>query len=123
MDRGRVAAKEDAMSPARTYRPAQARRLLVINPETHRWKESRFDDLVEWLKPGDALVVNDAATFPASPDARNVRGEMMELRILGGGGHGGRWQAVALGAGNRRTPTEHRASAPPIAVGDRLTIA
>jgi S-adenosylmethionine:tRNA ribosyltransferase-isomerase len=76
-------------------------------------------DLPRWLSAGDALVVNDAATLPASLRGRTVRGEPIELRLLGLP-RDGRARGVLLGAGDFRTRTEHRAAPPPVDAGDVL---
>jgi S-adenosylmethionine:tRNA ribosyltransferase-isomerase len=59
--------------------PAEARglrrdqvRLLVSTPWGHR--HTRFVDLVDWLEPGDLLVVNRSATLPASLPAVGAAG-------------------------------------------------
>ena len=59
--------------------PAEARglrrdgvRLLVSTAQGHR--HARFVDLVDWLNPGDLLVVNRSATLPASLPALGALG-------------------------------------------------
>jgi len=42
---------------------------------------SRFDDLAEFLSPGDLLVVNTSATFPAALPAEREDGTELELRL------------------------------------------
>ncbi len=49
-------------------RPAEPRdssRLLVVDPGTDSWHDSRFADLAELLQPGDTLVFNDTKVIPA----------------------------------------------------------
>lgn len=65
---------------------------------------------------GDALVVvNDAATLPASLQA-TLRGLPVELRLAAAEP----WRAVVFGAGDWRMRTEDRPAPPRVAVGDRL---
>lgn len=53
------------------------------------------------------MVVNDAATVPASIHGETVAGHPVELR-LAAQLTSTNFQAIALGAGDWRTPTEHR---------------
>jgi S-adenosylmethionine:tRNA ribosyltransferase-isomerase len=118
-------------------------RLLVLDPRAGDWRDARVRDLPRHLSAGDLLVVNDAATVPASLSAVTARGEPVEVRLaahLGdepegtkspNGGSGQhpvlarreRWRAVLLGAGDWHTRTEHRAAPPPVGRGERLRIA
>jgi S-adenosylmethionine:tRNA ribosyltransferase-isomerase len=96
-------------------------RLLVIDPAAGTWADGRIGDLEHRL--GDALlVVNDAATQPASLRARGPRGEALELR-LAGGPEEGEWRAVLFGEGDWRTRTEDRPPPPRLGQGDRVTVA
>jgi S-adenosylmethionine:tRNA ribosyltransferase-isomerase len=97
-------------------------RLLVVDKGAGRWDEGRVRDLPRWLRTGDLLVVNDAATVPASFFARTGAGGRVELRLAAQVKEES-WLAVLFGAGDWRTRTEHRPPPPPIAVGDILTIA
>ena len=89
-------------------------RLLVIDPRAGSWCDARVRDLSRHLLAGDLLVVNDAATVPASLRAVTALGRPVELRLAAHRG-GNRWQAVLLGAGDWRTRTEHRAAPPRVA--------
>lgn len=111
------------MTPA--TRPPPSRddiRLLVVDPRSGAVADRRFDALPALLGPGDLLVVNDAATLPASLFARGPGGADIEVRLLGPTA-GERWRAVLLGAGSWRQRTEERPPPPPIAVGSRLSFA
>lgn len=81
-------------------------------------------DLPRLLQPGDLLVLNDAATLPASLIGVGPEGIAIELRLLPThaltAGADEVWPAVLLGAGDWRTPTEHRAAPPRLQPGDRL---
>jgi S-adenosylmethionine:tRNA ribosyltransferase-isomerase len=94
------------------------RRLLHVDPRRGTLTDTRIDSLPELLRPGDLLVVNDAATLPASLHG-TARGEPIELR-LAGEEHDGSWRAVAFGAGDWRTPTESRPAPPALARGEAL---
>ena len=63
------------MTPARTY-PARRDdvRLLVIDPAAASFAETRTTSLPALLRSGDLLVVNDAATLPASLRGQDAQG-------------------------------------------------
>lgn len=97
-----------------------AERLLVIDPSSEALEDARVADLPRFLRAGDLLVVNDAATLPASLFAKGPAGEAMELRLA----HrrdDGTWDVVLFGDGDWRTRTEHRSPPPPLSPGDVLT--
>ena len=95
-------------------------RLLHLDPRRGTLADTHIDALPELLRPEDLLVVNDAATLPASLHG-TVRGEAIELR-LAGEEPDGTWRAVAFGAGDWRTPTESRPPPPALAPGDALDL-
>jgi S-adenosylmethionine:tRNA ribosyltransferase-isomerase len=68
------------IAPARAPRSGfQSERLLVIDPLTRRFGDYRIDELPRLFRPGDLLVLNDAATLPASLRV----GPELELRLIG----------------------------------------
>jgi S-adenosylmethionine:tRNA ribosyltransferase-isomerase len=77
-------------------------------------------DLPSRLRAGDLLVVNDAATLPASLHGHATDGAPVEVRLLGPAEEG-TWTAAVLGAGNWRWRTEDRPAPPPLPVGSTLT--
>ena len=93
-------------------------RLLHVDLRRGMLSDTSIDSLPELLRPEDLLVVNDAATLPASLHGTG-RGEPIELRLAGEGADG-TWHAVAFGAGDWRTPTESRPPPPTLAPGDAL---
>jgi S-adenosylmethionine:tRNA ribosyltransferase-isomerase len=97
-------------------------RLLHVDPDTRRLVDRGIDELPSLLAHGDLLVVNDAATLPASLGGRMTDGADIELR-LAGEQRNGSWRAVLFGSGDWRTPTEHRPAPPPVRLGDRILIA
>ncbi len=99
---------------------ADAERLLVIDAGTGGLADRRVGDLPALLAGDDLLVLNDAATLPASLFARTVTGAELELRLAGQDSGG--WLAVVLGAGDFRTRTEDRPLPPPLVEGDTLVV-
>jgi S-adenosylmethionine:tRNA ribosyltransferase-isomerase len=116
------------MNPATFPRDERGRtRLLIVDPRSGRRADALARDLPDWLGAGDLLIVNDAATLPASLRGRGARAEAVredrresevEIRLTGLGD--ATWRAVLFGAGDWRTPTEHRPPPPTLAVGDRV---
>ncbi len=108
------------MTPASTY-PAERDgvRLLVVDPAAGRYRETRMTDLPTLLAPGDLLVVNDAATLPASLAGHDERGRPVEARLLAHDG-GSMFRAVLFGAGDWRQRTEDRPPPVPVPMGAEL---
>lgn len=94
--------------------------MLAIDSLTGRYRDLRLIDLPDLLGEGDLLVVNDAATLPAS-----LRGEIggapVELRLVA---HidGTRWTAVLFGAGDWRMATENRPPPPLVTEAERIAL-
>lgn len=105
------------MKPATRPRAQSDReRLLVIDPAREGFADCQIDDLPNFLNKGDALVLNDAATLPASLRA----GPELELRLMSEL-EDGVWLALCLGAGDHRVATEQRGIPPLLAVGAELS--
>lgn len=106
-------------------RPPEAK-LLVIDAHgeiTHA-PRARF---VEFLRPGDLVIANDAATLPASLHGEHVpSGGAVEVRLAGrrslAPADVRRFTAVVFGAGDYHTRTEDRPPPPPLEPGDRLAL-
>lgn len=108
------------MKPATSPRArASEARLLVIDPARSRLSDARAESLGRLLEPEDLLVVNDAATLPASLAGRTSEGEVIEAR-LAGPPDGNLWVAVLFGAGDWRDRTEDRLPPPEVMPGERL---
>src|SRR5438067_2180730 len=106
-------------------RPPQAKLLVVDARRTLR--HAPRSAFVEFLRPGDLVIANDAATLPAS--LRGVHagtGAHVEVRLAGRPSLNPedvcRFSAVVFGAGDFRTRTEDRPAPPTLAAGDRLTL-
>lgn len=106
-------------------RPADAK-LLVID----EWGAVRHlprADFSTLVQPGDLVVVNDAATLPASLGGVHVpTGQRVEVRLAGRGSlqprDVTRFTAVVFGAGDYRMPTEDRPAPPVLSPGDTLKL-
>jgi len=92
--------------------------MAVVDPRRGATTVAPVAALVALLDPGDLLVVNDAATLPAS---LQIEGEALELRLLQRL-QDGAWDAALLGAGDWRTPTEKRPEPRAVGVGERLSL-
>ena len=86
------------MNPAIRPRDASdGARMLVIDGD--RLVDERIEQLPERLRRGDLLVVNDAATLPASMRAATPGGAPLEIR-LAARQLDGTWQVVLFGDGD-----------------------
>lgn len=103
--------------PATEPRPASDVRVLVLERDGARVAPAAA--LPDLLAPGDLVVVNDAATLPASVAAR-AGDEPVEVRLLAAPDRDLVAPAALLGAGDFRTPTEHRPAPPVLAPGATL---
>jgi S-adenosylmethionine:tRNA ribosyltransferase-isomerase len=82
---------------------------------------------VEFLRPGDLVIANDAATLPASLRGEHVPGGgPVEVRLAARRSLAPedvrRFSAVVFGAGDYRTRTEDRPPPPTLRPGDRLAL-
>ncbi len=109
------------MKAARAPRADKTKvRLLIV--KEGGIEDSFIKSLPDYLRPEDLLVVNDAATLPASLRGRDSRNNPVELRLTAQLDERV-WQAVAFGAGDWRTPTEERPLPPRFGKGDEIRIA
>jgi S-adenosylmethionine:tRNA ribosyltransferase-isomerase len=106
-------------------RPAEAK-LLVVDGSGAMCHAAR--GMLPWfLRAGDLVVANDAATLPASLTGMHVpSGEVIEVRLAGRRSLAAhavrRFSAIAFGAGDFHMRTEDRPPPPRLAPGDRLTL-
>ena len=106
-------------------RPADAK-LLVVDGSgviTHRQRR----DWLDYLRPGDLIIANDAATIPASLSGRHLKtGLPIEIRLAARRSLSPTdvecFSAVAFGAGDFRMPTERRPPPPAMDAGDVLEL-
>ena len=96
-------------------------RLVVVDRARDELRVEPFAALPRVLRSGDLVVVNDAATLPASLRGATRRGEPFELR-LSAPVDGTRLFGVLFGAGDHRTRTEDRPAPPDQSVGDRVRL-
>lgn len=113
------------MKPATRPRSLRKLRILVVDALTGVQGTHPARSLPDLLRAGDLVVVNDAATLPASLQARTAAGAAVELRIVGAtdvDGSAVHFTAALLGSGDWRTPTEDRPPPPAVWPGDVLAI-
>jgi S-adenosylmethionine:tRNA ribosyltransferase-isomerase len=112
------------VDPSARRRAARAAlpRAAAVSPrssERRGFVDGWIDDLRVLLREGDLLVVNDAATLPASLRAVTGSGVPVEVRLVGGEGDGC-WRAALFGAGDWRQRTEDRPPPPALGMGEVL---
>jgi S-adenosylmethionine:tRNA ribosyltransferase-isomerase len=106
-------------------RPIDAK-LLVLGRDGRLIHALRAD-LIRFLRRGDVVVANDAATLPASlggvhiPSGAAIEVRLAAVRSLRADALR-RSHAVVFGAGDFRTRTEHRPPPPQLAPGDGLRL-
>jgi S-adenosylmethionine:tRNA ribosyltransferase-isomerase len=99
-------------------RPAPTRdasRLLVIDRARGAFEDHRFAELVDLLRPGDCLVVNNSRVIPARVLARDTGGREVEILFFEAI-DGRRWRALT------RPGRRSRAGAELVAGGARLRV-
>ncbi len=94
-------------------------KLLVIDAAENRVQDAKIGDLAQLLAPGDLIVVNDAATFPASLRGRTRSGELVEARLVEAPLQR-KARAVLFGAGDWQTKTEDRKAPPAMKADDEI---
>jgi S-adenosylmethionine:tRNA ribosyltransferase-isomerase len=99
---------------------SKAIKMLLIDPE-RGFMDASSSMLAELLQPTDLLVVNDAATLPASLAARTLEGHPLEIRLVDAP-YARSTRAVLLGAGDYHTKTEDRPEPPALKVGQPLVV-
>jgi S-adenosylmethionine:tRNA ribosyltransferase-isomerase len=107
------------VKPATTPRSAKDIRVLVVDGASGAMRVAASADIASLFEPGDLLVVNDAATLPASLFAKTDLGEDIELRLVTSVSDRV-WTVALLGRGDYHTRTEDRPLPPSLDVGNRL---
>ena len=110
----------------RPIQRAPGARLLVVD-EHGMVSHHERGEFVNVVRPGDAVIANDAATLPASLFGTHVpTGRAIELRLAARQSLSPdavtQFGAVVFGTGDFRTPTERRALPPPMQAGDCLRL-
>jgi len=104
------------LAPARSPRSGfQSGRLLVIDPKNARFSDHGIAELPRFLHRQDLLVLNDAATLPASLWAEPA----LELRLVAAEDDGSFW-AISFGSGDWRVRTEARGTPRSLRSGEFL---
>ncbi len=106
-------------------RPADAK-LLVVDEQRNIIHVPR-SAFVEFLRPNDLVIANDAATLPASlTGLHGPTGKQIEVRLAGRPSLDpmdvSRFSAVVFGDGDFHTRTEDRPLPPPLTPGDALLL-
>ena len=109
------------MKPANSP-PANSNEVRLLVVKGGSFENSRMNLLPDQLDSGDLLVVNDAATIPASLQGMSVHGEALEIRLTRQLDNSV-WEAVAFGAGDWRQPTEKRQPPSTLRVKDGIVFA
>ena len=83
-----------AQTPAE---PRDTSRLMVVDARRREISHHAFHDLPRFLRPQDALVLNETKVMPARLAARKPSGGEVELLFLRdlGADHGGAWEVLA----------------------------
>ena len=71
-----------------------ASRLLVLDRKTGEISHQIFSDIIQYLRPGDCLVMNDSRVLPARLLGHRPTGGAAELLLLKDLG-GGKWECLA----------------------------
>jgi S-adenosylmethionine:tRNA ribosyltransferase-isomerase len=73
-------------------------RLLVLHRESRRLEHRRFADFLDYLRPGDVLVLNDSRVIPARLRGENAKtGGQFELLLVEENGVNDWWAMVRPG--------------------------
>ena len=69
-------------------------RLMVLDRKTGKVSHKHFYDIIEYLNPGDCLVLNDSRVLPARLLGHRPTGGAVELLLLRDLGDG-KWECLA----------------------------
>lgn len=78
-----------------------ASRLMALERNGGRLVHTRFERFPEFLRPGDALVINTTKVFPARLSGRRATGGAVEILLTRRGGPA-EWTAMTRGLGKAR---------------------
>ena len=85
--------------------PRDSARLMVLNRESRTLEHRIFRDIVDYLHPGDLLVVNNTKVIPARLEGRKTSGGRIEVMLLREVGEG-RWETLIFPGGRVDIGTE-----------------
>lgn len=68
-----------AQAPAQ---PRDSSRLMVLHRQEGTVEHRRFRDMVDYLRPGDVVVLNDTRVIPARLRGRKETGGKVEVLLL-----------------------------------------
>ncbi|MBD3286805.1 tRNA preQ1(34) S-adenosylmethionine ribosyltransferase-isomerase QueA [candidate division WOR-3 bacterium] len=87
-----------ALYPAQ---PRDACLLIVVHRDSGRIEHSRFRDIIDYLKPGDCIVLNESKVQPVRFRLRRISGGLIELLFTGK--DDGQWIALVRPAKRIKT--------------------
>ena len=114
------------MSPAQSSQRFGSDTKLLALIQNDQIQHTNVRNLIDFLNPGDLLIVNRSATLPSSFRGNLQRtGEFVEIRLATFQGPNPNdlrnWLAFSFGKGDWTMPTENRESPPNIVAGDKIT--
>ena len=80
-------------------------RLMVLNKENGEIEHKQFFNLIDYLNPGDCLVLNDSRVLPARLIGTRITGGLVELVLLKDIGDN-RWECLSRPGRKTRPGTE-----------------
>ncbi|MCX8116343.1 MAG: tRNA preQ1(34) S-adenosylmethionine ribosyltransferase-isomerase QueA [Desulfobacterota bacterium] len=81
-------------------------RLMVLRRDEERIEHRKFSDLIEYLRPGDLLVMNNTRVLPAKLIGHKETGGKVELLLIPPrNGSEGEWEALVKNLGKGKGPT------------------
>ncbi len=89
-------------------------RLMVVNRKNENLEHRIFSQLLEYLQPGDVLVLNDTKVWPARLIGRKESGGKVEILLVrkrenpSAGAHSQDWECLVQGSGKLRPKTPVR---------------
>ncbi|HEY6878970.1 MAG TPA: S-adenosylmethionine:tRNA ribosyltransferase-isomerase [Polyangiales bacterium] len=96
-------------------------RMMLVDTALQEIADADTSALASLLDPEDLLVVNDAATLPASLAGSTARDQPIEIRLLEGP-YRETTRAVLFGEGDHRIDTSLRAAPPRLALGEPIRV-
>jgi S-adenosylmethionine:tRNA ribosyltransferase-isomerase len=84
----------DALIAKTPAQPRDSSRLMILNRKTRTIEHKIFQDLPQYLKKGDALVINDSKVFPAKLSAAKNTGGKSEVLLVRQLDNPKRWTAL-----------------------------